>query len=79
MNIRNIIDNYTECNNFEIKYQNKKITVFYYDKIETFKDNSIIINYCNNKVEITGSNLIMETMFKEYFMISGNIKGISFN
>ena len=31
MNIRSIIDNYTECNNFEIKYINSKLYVYYYD------------------------------------------------
>lgn len=79
MNLRNIIDNYIEVNNFEIKYINNKIKVYYYDEIDNFTSNNIVIKYKDKKINIKGKNLAIETMFKEYLIIGGNIKLIEFN
>lgn len=73
MKFRNIINNYVECNEFEISYKNKKIKIFYYDEIESFSEKKIKIKKDNLIYMIIGSNMIIETMFKEYLIISGNI------
>jgi len=76
MNIKKIIDNYVECNNFEIKIINKKVKVYYYENIESFTSNTIVITSGSDIVKINGKNLVIETMFKEYVVISGNIKSV---
>ncbi len=73
MKFRNIINNYVECNEFEISYKNKKIKIYYYDEIESFSEKKIKIKKDNLIYMIIGSNMIIETMFKEYLIISGNI------
>ena len=78
MNIRSIIDNYMECNNFELKYINNKLFVYYYDDIKDFSSNVINISYNNKKLAIKGNNLVIETMYKEYLIINGNIKSLEF-
>lgn len=76
MNIRNAIDNYTETSIFEMLYKNKKLKVSYYDELLNFKDNVITIIKDNNKYVIKGTNLSIESLFKEYLVIKGNIKDI---
>lgn len=76
MNIRSIINDYTECNNFEVRILNNKIKIFYYDNIDHFSDNKLVISAKKKKIIIEGSNIIIETMFKEYLIISGMIKNI---
>lgn len=76
MKLKNIIDNYVECNTFQIKIINKKIKIYYYSKIEGFSSTQIEVLNDNNIVKIKGKNLVIETMFKEYIVISGNIKSI---
>ena len=78
MNIKKLIDDYIEINHFEIKYKDKKIKVFYYNKIEIFTSNIIEITSNSEKIKIKGNNLIIETMFKEYLIVGGNIKSIDF-
>ena len=78
MDLRKLIDDYIEINHFEIKYKDKKIKVFYYNKIEIFTPNLIEIISNNEKIKIKGNNLVIETMFKEYLIIGGNIKSIDF-
>lgn len=77
MNIRKIVDNYVECNEFEIKIINDKVKVFYYDKISHFSQNKISVVKNNKKIDIEGKNLVIETMFKELIVISGDIKKIT--
>ena len=77
MNIRKVIDNYVECNEFEIKIINNKVKVFYYDKIIHFSQNKISILKRNKKIDIEGKNLVIETMFDELIIISGNIEKIA--
>lgn len=78
MNIRNVIDNYIECNNFEVKYINNKLFIYYYNDIKDFSSNEINISYNDKKLIIKGNNLVIETMYKEYLIINGNIKSLEF-
>ena len=57
-------------------YKNKKLKVSYYDELLNFKDNVITIIKDNNKYVIKGTNLSIESLFKEYLVIKGNIKDI---
>lgn len=76
MNIKKIIDNYVECNTFEIKIIGKKVKVYYYENIESFTSNAVVITSGNDIVKIKGKNLVIETMFEEYVVISGNITSL---
>lgn len=76
MKIKDVINNYIECNNFEIKIINKKVKIYYYSKIEDFSSSMIKIMDNDNFIKIKGDNLVIETMFKEYIVISGKIKSI---
>ena len=63
MKLKKIIDDYVECNN-------------YYDNIERFTSNLIEVSNKNDRFIIRGKNLVIETMFVEYMVISGDIKMI---
>lgn len=76
LKIRKIIDDYVECNNFEIKIIDRKVKIYYYDNIERFTSNLIEVSSKNDRFIIKGKNLVIETMFKEYMVISGDIKMI---
>lgn len=76
MNIRKLVDSYVECNEFEIKYKNKKINIYYYDKISHFASDKIVIVKDNSEYIIIGEKLVIETMFEELVVISGYIKEI---
>lgn len=78
MNLRGVINDYVECNIFEMKYKDNKIYVFFYDKIDFFSSDKIIIVSNDNKYSIIGKNLIIEKMYKEELIITGNIKNITF-
>ena len=41
--IRNIINDYVECNEFEIKIKDGKVKIYYYDKLENFNDTTVTI------------------------------------
>ena len=77
MNIKKIFGDYVECGEFEIKIIGGKVKVYYHDKIDHFSNDKIIISKKNNKYLIEGKNLAIETMFKEFIIISGQIKKIS--
>ncbi len=82
MSLRKVINDYVECNNFEIKITNKKVKVYYYDNIENFTSSKVTISKDNELINIKGKDLVIETMFKEYLVISGKINSIelgSFN
>lgn len=74
MKLKKIIDDYVECNNFEIKIIDRKVKIYYYDNIERFTSNLIEVSSKNDRFIIKGMNLVIETMFKEYMVISGDIK-----
>lgn len=76
MNLRTMINQYTECNEFEIKIKNKKIYIYYYDLIEHFNDDKIIISKNNKKLIILGKKLVINSLYKEYLIIIGNINEI---
>lgn len=76
LNIKRIINEYVECDLFEIKIINNKIKIYYYDKIEHFSSNKITIIKDNNTYTIVGKNMVIETMFKEQIVISGKINNI---
>jgi len=76
LKLRSLINDYTFKNEFEIKVIDKKVYVYYYDDIREFNENKIIIKNFNNTFIITGEKLVIETLFKEYLIINGNIKNI---
>ena len=73
MNLRKVLDDYVECNNFEIRYVDNKIKVFYYDSIKNFTSSVLEIKTKDKIVKIKGKNITIETMFKEYLIINGDI------
>lgn len=73
-----MINDYRFNNNFEIKYVNNKLYIYYYDLISSFTSNDIIVKKDNLNLYIKGDNLIISTMFKEYLIINGVIKLIEF-
>ena len=77
MNLRNIINNYAECNLFEIKYKNCKLYFYYYDKVNHFSSDKIEIISNKDKYIVTGKNLIIESMHEEEIIINGNIYNIN--
>ena len=76
MNLKRLINDYVECNTFEIKYKYNKFFIYYYDKVKHFSNNEIIILEKNNMYIVKGKKLVIETMFEEFIVISGNIEGI---
>ena len=76
MNIKNIINDYVECNNFEIKIKDGKVKIYYYDTIDHFSNNKIIILKNKENFIIEGENLIIETMFDNLIVVGGKIKKI---
>lgn len=76
MNIKRIINDYVECDEFEMKLINNKLKFYYYDKIEHFSNNKIVISNNNIKYNVIGKNMVIETMFKEMVVISGKINNI---
>lgn len=76
MKLRKVIDDYVECNNFEIKIINGKVKIYYYDNIESFTSSMIVISSKNGTFKVKGKNLVIETMFEEYMVISGNINAL---
>lgn len=77
VNIRKIINDYVECNNFEIKFIGGKVKVYYHDRIEHFSSDAIIVSKDDKKYKIEGKNMVIETMFKEMLVISGNVNKIT--
>lgn len=66
-----------ECNEFEIKIIKNKVKIYYYDKVEHFSNEKIIVLKNNDNYIIEGKNLVIETMFEEILVICGNIKKIT--
>lgn len=77
MKISNIINDYVECNLFEIKIIDDRVKIYYYDKIEHFSNSKIIVSKADKNYKIEGKNLIIEKLFKEFLVIKGNINKIS--
>lgn len=77
VNIKKIINDYVECNEFEIKIIKNKVKIYYYDKVEHFSSEKIIFLKNNDNYIIEGKNLVIETMFEEVLVICGNIKKIT--
>ncbi len=77
VNIKKIINDYVECNEFEIKIIKNKVKIYYYDKVEHFSSEKIIVLKNNDNYIIEGKNLVIETMFEEVLVICGNIKKIT--
>ncbi len=76
MNLKRIIDNYIELNDFEIKIKDNKIMLYYYDSIQSITNDKIIIKYSDKIVEVIGNNLAIETMFEDFLIIKGTIKKV---
>lgn len=73
MNLMRLVNDYTECNKFEIKLDSSKAKIFYYDSIKNFSSNKIIILKNKKDYVIKGKNLVIDTMFTEYLIITGEI------
>lgn len=76
MNVKKIINDYVECNEFEIKIIKNKVKIYYYDKVEHFSSEKIIISKSENNYIVQGKCLVIETMFEEMIVISGRISSI---
>ena len=76
MIIKDIINDYTETNNFEIRYINNQILIYYYDKIKNFSSDKIEILNKDSIYIITGKNLIIKEMNEIELTISGVIAKI---
>ena len=76
MNIRKLVNDYVECDSYEMIYKDNKLKIYYYDKIEHFSDTKIKVLKLSDLYIIEGNNLAIETMFKEFIIITGKIKKI---
>lgn len=76
MNIRELIDNYVECNTFEIKFKKRKLYVYYYDNINHFSSDKIELISNKDVFTVLGKKLIIEELYKELLVISGEISNI---
>lgn len=76
MNIRKLIDNYVECNTFEIKFKKRKLYVYYYDNINHFSSDKIELISNKDIFTVLGKKLIIEELYKELLVISGEISNI---
>lgn len=76
MNFKKIINDYVECNEFEIKIKDGKVKIYYYDRLENFNNAKITVSKDGKLYSIEGSKLVIETMFKEMVVISGDIKKV---
>lgn len=76
MNVKRIVNDYVECNEFEIKIIRNKVKIYYYDKVEHFSSEKIVISKNNIDYVVDGKNLVIETMFEEIIVISGNVRKI---
>ena len=76
LNIRNIVNEYVEGNIFEIRVINDKAIIYYYDMVKHFSNNKIIVINKNKEYSILGKNMVIETMFKDQIIISGEINKI---
>ena len=76
MNFMRLVNDYTECNKFEIQLDSSKVKVFYYDSIKNFSSGKIIILKNNKDYVIKGKNLVIDTLFTEYLIITGEIFSI---
>ena len=59
MNIRKIVDDYIECNSFEIKIKDKKAWFYYYDTVKNFSNTNIEIIKDNNVYKVKGKKLFI--------------------
>ena len=76
MNFMSLVNDYTECNKFEIYLDNSKVKIFYYDSIKSFSSKKIIILKNKKDYVIKGNNLVINTMFFEYLIITGEILSV---
>ena len=76
MNLTRLVNDYTECEKFEIWIDESKIKIFYYDSIKEFSNTKIIILKNKKEYIFKGRNLVIDTMFKEYLIIVGNILAV---
>lgn len=65
-------------NCYEIIIKPCFIHIKYYKKIIDIDSNKIIINTCDNSINITGTNLIISAMDEYEIVIKGIIKSIEF-
>ncbi len=79
LKLRQLINDFTECNNFEIKIKDNKVTLYYYDKIKNFSTSNVAIITKNKLITIHGNNLVIEQMFLEYVTVKGEILKLEFS
>lgn len=73
-----MLNQYVECNDFEVRVINGKVRVYYYDLVENFSSKRINIKHKNGKLIINGNSLVIETMFPELLIINGKISSLDF-
>lgn len=73
-----MLNQYVECNDFEVRVINGKVRVYYYDLVENFSSKRITIKHKNGKLIINGNSLVIETMFPELLIINGKISSLDF-
>ncbi len=78
MELKRMLNQYVECNNFEVRILNGKVKVYYYDLVENFSSKRIVIKHKNGKFIINGDSLVIETMFPELLIINGKIGSLNF-
>ena len=80
MNIRKLVNDYVECDSYEMIYKDNKLKIYYYNKIEHFSDTKIKVLTLSDLYIIEGNNLAIETMFKdpetEYLKIEALAEGV---
>ena len=76
MNFMRLINDYTECNKFGIELDGSKAKIYYYDSVKNFSSNKIIILKNSKDYVIKGKNLVIDTMFTEYLIITGKIYSV---
>lgn len=79
MKIFDKINDYINDNSFKINYYNNSLNVKNYLKIIDFNNQKIIIKHELGKIIIDGNNLIINKMFENEILITGNINSIIFN
>lgn len=71
-----MLDEYAQCNIFEIKIINNETKIYFYDKVDVFSESKIVVISKDKKVTIEGKHLSINEMYKEELTIGGKIEKI---
>ncbi|MEG2351633.1 MAG: YabP/YqfC family sporulation protein [Bacilli bacterium] len=76
MDLKRMLDEYAQCNIFEIKIINNETKIYFYDKVDVFSESKIVVISKDKKVTIEGKHLSINEMYKEELTIGGKIEKI---